>query len=451
MPATQHQQSILVKELNCLKDIMKDPNNLALVRDFQSRGVIHNDSKLTRLRKLHMVLTNSRSNAIYYDYKKREWAIHEGTKDTSSYSHRVQDSSAHSNWKNSRRYINLPGTKVQEGDDDSNKAVLIRRGSSQAEYTDKRLAHYMYGVELEMLYKSHGNGNRGGMIKEVESIFGEADCCIKTDGSISTTGMDDRCEGIEVVTVPLTFADAKSKLSFFAGCGVTSKLAVNGTCGVHIHVGTEAMTEAVVSKLLHFVHRSHNNKFLKSIGGRSTGDNDFCRYLGDTITSLEDSTGFKNPMCIYALQPFVHDPNSSDPLVSSADSPFRFVKHDNFSRFTHHYDALSVSPRHDTLEFRIFKGSLDKSILLGYMEFVDALCTWCTGNSPLLDTDYRNFITWVMDGNDTRYSSLDRKPTRLVPRAQYPNLVKLLVSNEVKSWVKKDSTTGEYTIRTSRS
>lgn len=111
-------------------------------------------------------------------------------------------------------------------------------------------------------------------------------------------------------------------------------------CGLHVHVERAGMSDLTVGKILSFVNSATNKPFVEAVARRSS----------DRWAKL-------------------------DPSKNITDATKR-----NSSR----YEAVNLQNEH-TIEFRIFKGTLNKESFYRSLEFVDAVVEYCK-NIGLSDT-----------------------------------------------------------------
>ena len=122
-------------------------------------------------------------------------------------------------------------------------------------------------------------------------------------------------------------------------------------CGLHIHVNKDFFNEEEIVKLDCFVNK--NKQFFEKISKRTS---QFCRFL-----------------------------DKPDDL---------FGKPINANR----HCALNLTSR-DTIQFRMFKGTLKYQSVMSYIQFVYYLCNYIKTNNEL---NIQNFIKYISD-NETKY------------------------------------------------
>lgn len=177
----------------------------------------------------------------------------------------------------------------------------------------------------------------------------------KRDGSMA--------EGIEVVSLPMTLGmHHKGWGGFFASVRENG-LVVKKTCGMHVHVSRELMTDLQIGRILSFMHNPANSKLITIIAGRCPPD----KYA--SIKGVK---------------------KVSDVQKSSSQR----------------YSAFNLTNTH-TVEFRIFKGVDNEERFLVNLEFCAALVDFCRPCScSVRELQARNFLTFVTE-NASMYRNLE--------------------------------------------
>lgn len=185
---------------------------------------------------------------------------------------------------------------------------------------------------------------------------------IKRDGSLKN--------GMEIVSVPMSLGAHGTEWDNFFAVAEGFGLVVRGTCGMHVHVSRELLTPLQIGKVLAFLHDPNNLPFIKIIAGRI-------------------------PPTKYA--------NITTPR-----------KVTDYHKHTNRYDGLNITGG-ATIEFRIFKGTIDKERMLANIEFCASLVgfTW-----PGVAGVTQNTLSFYLDFVHKRYK-------------EYPNLHRFLVSKKL--------------------
>lgn len=188
-----------------------------------------------------------------------------------------------------------------------------------------------YGVELEYEVKTSSSHKSKEDMLILRNKVGE-----KISPTISTfafTKHDGSLKnGFEVVTIPMTLESHDKHWNDFFSKAKDNQIEVKPTCGMHVHASREILTPFQIGKMLVFICSPENNIFLYTIAGRKPPAN----YAEMNPKKIGD----------------VH-------------------RHQN------RYSALNLA-NHETVEFRMFKGTMSKDQAMKNLEFCDALIrfTW---------------------------------------------------------------------------
>ena len=153
---------------------------------------------------------------------------------------------------------------------------------------------------------------------------------LKGDGSLNN--------GYEIVSHPFTsrarhkLMDWHKVLKYLANTGAKAN---GGTCGMHVHVSRKDLTDKQIAKVKGFF--STNRAYISRLAGREA-----------------------NTYCAYEL--FGLDRQKQ-----------RTIRNAGGSR----YYAVNLNETHnkrDTVEFRIFKGTLNFLLFMGRLQFTEAIC-----------------------------------------------------------------------------
>jgi len=194
-----------------------------------------------------------------------------------------------------------------------------------------------YGVELEVecdeFYVAH----------KIIKIFDKF-VLLKKDGSLN--------HGFEIVTAPADMDIQKKNWEMFFSKnieGIYSGL-INDKCGMHVHCSRTPLTELTVSKILVFINAARNKSFIETIAERKS--NHYSKIFPKKYSDI------KNDIEKYNAVSLIHN---------------------------------------ETVEFRIFKGTLRKERFFKNLEFVEALIKFCWESSFSLEEcqNYINFCKYV--------------------------------------------------------
>ena len=193
-----------------------------------------------------------------------------------------------------------------------------------------------FGVELEV----DGAGEDDDNAAEVMSIAngnGIENLYCKHDGSLD--------DGFEMVTHPMTLAYHQTEMPWAAilrkavQMGYTSHQA--GTCGLHVHVNraafgnTESVQDAVIARTLFFFEKFWD-ELLK-----------FSRRTQGQLNQWAARYGYK-------------------------DQPQEILDHAKSGRHAGRYTAVNLTNA-DTIEFRMFRGTLKYNTLIATLELLDCI------------------------------------------------------------------------------
>lgn len=192
-----------------------------------------------------------------------------------------------------------------------------------------------FGVELEIDDGGKDDDNAATLLDIANS--GDEKIYIKCDGSLD--------DGMEIVTHPMTLDYHKTQMPWEEIMGKAISLGYkshkSGTCGLHIHVNRETFGETretqddAISRVLYFVEH-HWNELLR-----------FSRRTEKQMNQWAARYGYKN--------------NPKEILDHA--------KRDGNSRYT----CVNIT-NWNTVEFRMFRGTLKYNTLIATLELVNRIC-----------------------------------------------------------------------------
>lgn len=203
-------------------------------------------------------------------------------------------------------------------------------------------------LEVEMADRHTACMEKAGQLNELinEGIVGR-NVFFERDGSLSN--------GFEIITHPQSLPAHRAMWRW-----LQNKAAIKGlmshkstSCGLHVHVNRDSLTKLQIAKMVAFVNNPENKDFMTALARRYGELSGYCR--------------------IKSANAKVKPPVSSD-----------------------RYEAVNVTPR-QTIEFRIFKGTLKYESLVAALEFVHALCEYTArcGECSLSDLSYVSFLQFA--------------------------------------------------------
>ena len=185
-------------------------------------------------------------------------------------------------------------------------------------------------------------------------------CYFERDGSIG--------DGFEIVTQPAGLDIHRVKFDAFlnnAQIKEGMRSHAGGACGFHVHVGRQYLSQAQIYRMQAFLNDPKNKALITKIARRYSTGSGYAKFKPE-LSSL--SVANKN----------THD----------------------------RYDALNVTNT-DTVEFRIFCGSLRYESIMAALEFVNALVEFCMpGQIPLNEFNaigFRRYINRPENEEDTMF------------------------------------------------
>lgn len=208
-----------------------------------------------------------------------------------------------------------------------------------------------YGAELETILKTSSSRSLDEVAEETlgklnEGYDEEGFAYLKEDSSL-----DEGKGGFEIVTHPATMPIQKQQWDKVLGANTPKGLVSHDTncCGLHFHVEKKDIGELSVAKIVSFVNSENARDFVEAIARRKS----------DRWAKLQPKK------------------------ISEANKR-------NSSR----YEAVNLQNPH-TIEFRIFKGTLNKESFNRSLEFVDSVVEYCK-QASLQDTHnldkYHEFV-----------------------------------------------------------
>jgi hypothetical protein len=133
------------------------------------------------------------------------------------------------------------------------------------------------------------------------------------------------------------------------------------TCGLHVHVTREGLSKMQLSKMITFVNSPDNQDLIEAVARRYAAS--YSRIEKKKLGSAYRSQNSR-------------------------------------------YEAINLEPR-NTVEFRIFKGSLKYESIVSAIEFVNALVNYCHDQSGYgFDLTSKSFISYLSKpeiANDTKF------------------------------------------------
>lgn len=217
------------------------------------------------------------------------------------------------------------------------------------------------GVELEI-----DDGGESDSVAQKLMDIGNSEkdqLYIKHDGSLD--------EGMEIVTHPMTLNYHRTQMPWEPVLSKALELGYcshkSGTCGLHVHVNrscfgaTESQQEEAIARVLFFVENHWNELLLFSRRTQHQLDQWAARY-------------------------------------GRKDSPKEVLDHAKECR-AGRYTCVNLT-NYDTIEFRIFRGTLKVNTLIATLELVEELCSVaiCYSDEDLASLTWTEFVSRLPSG-----------------------------------------------------
>ena len=209
-----------------------------------------------------------------------------------------------------------------------------------------RPPHY-FGIELETEVPNGLKEERGPKAQEVVDLL-DGFAIVKEDGSLRN--------GFEICTQPATLEEhTKRWAKFFDNQpkNLVSYKSKEDRCGLHIHCSRKPLSLLTIAKIVVFVNSPANQPNVEIIAGRKQNTYSILQAMKYGTVKVERNRN-------------------------------------------HRYEAVNLVNR-DTIEFRIFKGTLSKPHLFKALEFCDSLIHFCltAQNGIIYCRDWKNYMDYV--------------------------------------------------------
>ena len=200
------------------------------------------------------------------------------------------------------------------------------------------------GVEIEVEAKNCDPYDKAVSLNELlnDGEIGKK-VFFERDGSLSN--------GFEIITQPMSLPAQAKLWSFLKDSNSTRGLLSHNTttCGLHVHVSRAHMSSLQVAKIVTFVSNPDNESLIRAVARRYAQG--YCKIVAKKIGK-------------------------------SAQSNDR-------------YEAINITPR-ETIEFRIFKGSLKHESVMAAIEFANAVVEFAKpANTSIKELTSEKFIEFI--------------------------------------------------------
>lgn len=233
------------------------------------------------------------------------------------------------------------------------------------------------GVELEI--ERNESGCKETITEDVYDTLGRDFVIIKHDGSLQGYNP------FEIVSTPATLSYQKHAWTKFMNDTATKSQLMSyttGRCGMHVHISKGAFTGLHLAKFMQFINKTDNRNFITRLAGRDS----------NTYNVFTDYANQRN---------IDGTPKIANPKLAGLSHASKLI-HGGYNK---HYDAVSTSSKHNTVEVRIFRGNLATSHFFKNMEFVHSLWAY-TKQCSMMQLDYKDFILWLFKENSKLYNNL---------------------------------------------
>lgn len=229
----------------------------------------------------------------------------------------------------------------------------------------------LFGVEVETEMSVTGckkdHMDRVAMALAVRDAIGEDFAMTKEDGTLVMNGKYSDGDGngpmyagFEIVTAPTDMDLQRQRWPRLVDMPGYKNLRSwdSDTCGMHVHISRISLTSLQIGRMIFWMNHPKNQKFVQKVAGRPS-----CEYY-----KYKENTKF------------------SDALASES-------RCDETRRW-----AINLT-NPETVEIRIFRGTVNPRHILRNLEFSDALCDYCYPASRSLQElgDFKAFIAFVSE------------------------------------------------------
>ncbi len=188
-------------------------------------------------------------------------------------------------------------------------------------------------------------------------------CFAERDGSLN--------HGFEMVTGYTGLDIHQKQLQFFKSPWRNVRSHDTRTCGLHVHIDKAGMSLFHACKMVFFIHDSNNQKLIKDIARRANAD----------------YAQIKNKKASYQWLK----------RAKSSGNPLNYLNEDR-------REALNFQ-NDNTIEFRMFKGTLRYETIMACLEFTYATWFFCrdTGITELTTANFIDFIAQPQQREHTKF------------------------------------------------
>lgn len=227
---------------------------------------------------------------------------------------------------------------------------------------------FLMGIELEVV---PGRRKREESVDDTMRTLCSGYAILKNDGSLNDGGF-------EIVTAPRGLTEHIRRFKEWKP-HTSLRSWDTGCCGMHVHISSQAFTPISLGKFIEFINSPVNDGLIKEIAGRHpTTDvqcQRYCQRDGDVVAANPKATLNSKTTSRYYMV------NTSN---LSSDESYRL-----FGNSSH-----AIARDQDTIELRVFRGTLKKERLLAQIEFAHAAVMFCrVASFRALGRD--DFLKWL--------------------------------------------------------
>lgn len=248
----------------------------------------------------------------------------------------------------------------------------------------------LFGVEVELQVKDRGNMAKHAIT--INKIVGRDFAIIKHDGSIRDP--DGNSTGFEIVSAPADLDTHRRRWPALEQCPNYGQLVAwdplpgqqFSPCGLHVHVTRAALNELQIGRILSFVNHPANKRFVEICAGRS--EQKYTKYYPKKLAdAIRPSPG------------------------GNRDEKRRV--------------AVNLT-NEKTIEFRIFRGTVNVAHIIRDIEWCDAVCSYCWPSARSLRdmASAAKFVEFVLAEHELNPWFDPKDPKSKASRLRWPELVR---------------------------
>lgn len=248
---------------------------------------------------------------------------------------------------------------------------VCNRFKNRTSESKKSIGCRYFGYEMEYSYTTGAHARIA-----FSKLYNDKLIYNKSDSSLSGNG-------VEIVTIPMTRNNIIKLFNDmdFDTFKHLSSVDYSKGAGVHIHVSRNTISPIDITKLSLLFNSNRNkmySRYIYFLSGRiKTIDKDNLKYKFVTNNSFSCNDRY------YAI--------GSAPLGEIMNTDF----------VGSHGVALNLSNK-NTIEFRLFKSTMDKEQLISYLEFVEKAIEFCEKNTIRM-ISIPNFISYLRVTSETKW------------------------------------------------